>query len=216
MLQFSLRSLLIAMAAIAVGTAALLSANSWWSALLWGVALAMLVFAGLMVLFRREAARAFGGGFLLAGTLYLLLLVRSVPDAVGYQGFVPLAYGNLITTKVLVAGYFLLPASRTSQWLPAAGSGTSGPGAGGMSGGMGMGGGMGGMPGMSGGMGGGMMGGAQMNPNPAYLDHESFTAIGHALWTLFLSWLGGTVAFWIFSTRDKRTAGGTEPTRTTP
>ena len=34
MLQFSLRNLLIAVTAIAVGTAALLNANEWWASLL--------------------------------------------------------------------------------------------------------------------------------------------------------------------------------------
>lgn len=227
MFQFSLRSLLIAMAAIALGTAALLSANSWWSALLWGAALGTLAFAGLMVLFRREATRAFWGGFLLAGTLYILLLMRSVPNANGFNGYAPLSYDSLITTKVIVGGYLMFPASRTSPWIPATAAGAGGSGGGGvMMGGLGgMSGSMGSMPGgtvgfgggiggltPTGGMGGGFFGGT---PNPAYVDFESFTSIGHALWTLLLSWVGGTVAFWVFSTRDKRTAG-TEPARTAP
>jgi hypothetical protein len=229
MFQFSLRSLLIAMAVFAVGTAALLSANHWWSSLIWGVALAMLVIAGLMALYRREATRAFWIGFLLTGVLYLGLLMRSVPNVNGFGGYAPLSYDYLVTTKVIVAGYYLFPSSRTSQWIPAAGTGMGGPGGGpvlmgGMGGSPAMGGymapggmGMGGGGPMGGGMG-GMAGGfgAPMNPNPAYLDLESFTSIGHALWTLLISWLGGTAAFWIFSTRDKRPAAGTEPARNTP
>ena len=64
MLQFSLRNLLIAVAAVAVGTAALLNANEWWGALLWGLALVLLVFAGLVTLYRRDAQRAFWSGYL--------------------------------------------------------------------------------------------------------------------------------------------------------
>lgn len=71
MLQFSLRNLLTAVAAVAVGTAALLNANEWWASVLWAIALVLLVFAGLAALFRREAQRAFWTGYLVAGTFYL-------------------------------------------------------------------------------------------------------------------------------------------------
>ena len=92
MFQFSLRNLLLAVAAVAVGTAVLLNANSWWASLLWAAALFMLLFAGLMVLFRREAPRAFWSGYLATTTFYLFLVV--------FADGVP-----LITTKVIEWGY---------------------------------------------------------------------------------------------------------------
>src|SRR6185503_11145330 len=94
MLQFSLRNLLIAVAAVAVGTAALLNANEWWASLVWGVVLSLLVFAGLVALFRREAQRAFWSGYLVAGTFYLMILMFA--DGT----FLPLNRSRLITTRV--------------------------------------------------------------------------------------------------------------------
>jgi hypothetical protein len=35
-------------------------------------------------------------------------------------------------------------------------------------------------------------------PNPSYIDPEAFADVGQALWTLFLSWLGGTVVLGLF------------------
>ncbi len=209
MLQFSLRNLLIAVAAVAVGTAALLNANEWWAALLWGVALLMLVFAGLVALHRREAQRAFWSGYLVAGTFYLLLLMFA--DGT----FLPLNHSNLITTKVIVWVYGLFPESKRTQYLPpptppAGGIGGSslvgGGGAGmmpGMPSGPGMPGGM-GMPGM-----GGM--GPPLTPNAGFVAQEMFTQVGHALWMLFLSWLGGTVAFCLYRTRESSSAAGASP-----
>src|SRR6185503_8497778 len=105
MLQFSLRNLLIAVAAVAVGTAALLNANEWWASLVWGVVLSLLVFAGLAALFRREAQRAFWCGYLVAGSFYLIV----------WGGFLPLSHGQLVTTKVIGLAYSAFPPSRTTQ-----------------------------------------------------------------------------------------------------
>jgi hypothetical protein len=80
MFQFSLRNLLVAVAAVAVGTAALLNANSWWSSLLWGAALLMLLLGGFLAFLRRESQRAFWSGYAVTGSLYLLLLMYSVPQ----------------------------------------------------------------------------------------------------------------------------------------
>ena len=72
-------------------------------------------------------------------------------------------------------------------------------------------GGMSGVPGMPGGM--GMPGMGGMGPpatlNPSYVDQETFLEVGHALWILFLSWLGGTVAFVLYRTRENPTTVGT-------
>jgi len=199
MLQFSLRNLLIAVAAVAVGTAALLNANDWWGALLWGLALLLLGFAGLVALYRRDAQRAFWSGYLVASALYLFLVLfgertTSFP---------------LLTTKVTAWGYSWLPPSKKDEVItvppPAGGMGATGGGAGMMedmmsgmpsapaAGGM--------MPGM-----GGMGMGATLNPN--YIDPKEFTQVGHALWMLLLSWLSGTVAFCLYRTRESSGAVG--------
>ena len=208
MLQFSLRNLLVAVAAVAVGTAALLNANPWWASLLWGAVLLMLAFAGFVAFFRREAQRAFWGGYLVAGSLYLLLLMYSVPQMSStntWMPYAPLNYSNLATTKVIVLGYFSLPTSKTTPYLPAPPAPAVAGGAGfGMSGSAGMSSGV-----MFGGMG-GM--GVALPPNPSYIDQEAFTQVGQALWLLFLSWLGGTVAFLLFRSRERSNS----PPATTP
>src|SRR5947209_4888904 len=129
MLQFSLRNLLVAVTAIAVGTAALLNANEWWGSLLWALALLLMVFAGLVAIFRRESQRAFAGGYVFAGSLYLALLIYSVPNeapATYWMPYSPLNQENLFTTKVVSWVYSLFPASKTEPYLPAPGGGGSG------------------------------------------------------------------------------------------
>ena len=196
MLQFSLRNLLIAVAAVAVGTAALLNANAWWSSLLWGAALSMLVLGGFLAFLRRESQRAFWIGYVVTGGLYLLLLMYSVPQlsqSNTWMPYGPLNYHNLVTTRVTGLAYSMLPASKTTQSLlaPAAQGGTMGmPTMAGSSGSAGM---------MSMMMGGGMA--PPMVPNPNYIDQEVFTDVGQAIWTLLLSWLGGTVVFGLFRPR---------------
>jgi hypothetical protein len=198
MLQFSLRNLLIAVAAVAVGTAALLNANEWWGSLLWGLALVLLVFAGLVALYRRDAQRAFWSGYLVTSALYLLLVILAERTSL-----------PLITTKVTDWGYSLFPVSKKAQVLlspaPAGGTGVTGGGAGMMEDMMS------GMPsapaagGMMSGMG-GMGMGATVNPN--YIDQKDFLQVGHALWMLLLSWLSGTVAFCLYRTRESSSTAG--------
>ena len=200
MLQFSLRNLLIAVAAVAVGTAALLGANAWWVSLLWGAVLLMLALAGFVAFFRRAAQRAFWSGYVVAGSLYLLLLMYSVPQisqSNTWMPYAPLNNSNLVTTKVIHWAYSLLPTAKTTPALPPPPQpGGTGMSPGGMSGGM--------PSGMSGFGGGPFMGAGQFftgPPNPNYIDQEMFTEVGQALWILFFSWLGGTVALGLFRTR---------------
>jgi hypothetical protein len=184
MFQFSLRNLLVAVTLVAVGTAALLNANEWWASLLWGAALAILVFAGLLALFRREAQRAFWGGYVVGGSFYLLLLMF------GNETFLP-----LITTKVIVWGYSFLPDAKKSQYMPPPAQPVGGIGGSSWTGGM---------PGIP--SGGGVMsgtGGMGTTLNPSYIDQNEFTKVGHALWMMILSWLSGTVALGLFRTRDR-------------
>ena len=201
MLQFSLRNLLIAVTAIAVGTAALLHANEWWASLLWGLALGLMVFAGLAAIFRRESQRAFAGGYVFAGSLYLALLIYSVPNeapATYWRPYSPLAQENLFTTKVVSWVYSLLPASKTEPYLPAPGGG-GGAGAA--------------TSGMGGFFGGGGLGrGTSQTPNPSYVDYQNFLNVGQALWMLLLPWLGGTVAAGLIWPREKsKTSTASDP-----
>ncbi|MFN0017658.1 MAG: hypothetical protein ACKVP0_05315 [Pirellulaceae bacterium] len=192
MLQFSLRNLLIGVTVIAVGTAALLNANEWWASLLWALALLLLVFAGLVAIFRRESQRAFAFGYVFAGGLYLALLIYSVPNgapATYWMPYSPLAQENLFTTKVVSWVYTLFPASKTTPYLPPPGGG-GGAGAA--------------TPAMGGFFGGGGFGGAAaQTPNPSYVDYQNFLNVGQALWMLLLPWLGGTVAARLISAREK-------------
>jgi hypothetical protein len=178
----------------------------------------MLLFAGLAALFQREAPRVFWGGSFLAGGLYLLLLMYSVQHSSSSNftttnspvvTYSPLTHEQLITTRLILWCYSLLPAAKTNQFLPPAttaigGSTTS-------QGGMGMmigGGGAGGASGMSGMPygGGGMAGmGMAMVPNPSYIDITAFTEVGHALWTLLFAWLGGLVAAKLYRTQQPKT-----------
>jgi hypothetical protein len=185
--QISLRELFVLVSAVAVGIAALLNANEWWVSLLWAAVLLLLVFAGFVAFFRREAQRAFWCGYLVAGSLYLLLLMYSVPQisqSNTWEPYAPLHTSKLVTTKVLVWAYSLLPNSKTTPVLP------SSPPQSGFGGGMGS----------SGGMGPGGFG-YRGPTNPNYIDPELFLEVGQALWMLLFSWLGGRVALGLFRTR---------------
>jgi hypothetical protein len=205
MFQFSLRNLLVAVSAVAVGTAALLNANSWWASLLWGAALLMLAFAGLMAFLRREAKRAYWSSYVAAGSLYLLLLVYSVPQysqSNTWMPYGPLNHDNLATTKVIHWAYSLLPTSKRTPTLPNQPGGTGSL----MQLSVTM---MGGQTVPSGQtvpngvttLGFGPSFGAPSNPG--YIDPEVFTQVGQALWMFFLSWLGGTIAFLLFRSRER-------------
>jgi hypothetical protein len=185
--QLSLRELFLLVLVVAIGIAALLNANEWWVSLLWATVLMLLVLAGFVAFFRSGGPRAFWCGYLVAGSLYLLLLMYSVPQVSQSNTWMP--YGplnnyKLVTTKVLFWAYPLLPASKTTQWFPSQAGASGNLGAGGM-GGMGMGGGF----------------GSSGTPNPNYVDSELFTEVGQALWMLLFSWLGGKVAFGLFRAR---------------
>src|SRR6476646_9748079 len=98
MFQFSLRHLLIAVAAVALGAAALINANDWWASGLWAVTYLVLAYSALASIFRRETKRAFWMGYLVAGSVYVILL--TFLDG-GQQP-------ELITTKILDFAYSAL------------------------------------------------------------------------------------------------------------
>jgi hypothetical protein len=210
MFQFSLRNLLIAVAFFAFGAAALVNAGAWWSAITWGAALLSLVSAGLLTIYRREEQRAFWGGYVLFGSLYVVLLMYSIQPTSSSNSSVlclnSLSYFNLLTTKLASWSYSFLPASLTTEYFPggSGGTGSSGPSLPGsgppMSGGMpgpmsGFGG---GMPGM-----GGMPGGPPMIPNPRYVSQTTYLEVSHALWIILLATLGGALSCWFYKTRQQ-------------
>src|SRR5687768_17463027 len=110
MLQFSLRSLLVAVAAVAIGTTALLNANAWWASGLFAIEIFLLFFAGVEVIFRPRQ-NAFWIGYLLAGSLYLLLLIPAAMTEPGSQ------FRPLPTTNLIVWWYSLLPDSKKAPYL---------------------------------------------------------------------------------------------------
>lgn len=204
MFQFSLRNLLIAVAFFAFGAAALVNAGAWWSAITWGVALLTLAAAGLLAIYRREEQRAFWGGYLLFGSLYVLLLMYSIQPTSSSNSSIlclnSLSYFNLLTTKLANWSYSFLPASLTTEYLPGTG-GISGPAA---SGGIPMPGGSGGIPGMGGGMSGipGMPGGPLPPLNPRFVSQTTYLEVAHALWIILLAALGGALSCWFYKTRQ--------------
>lgn len=223
MFQFSLRNLLIAVAGCAFGAAALVNANVWWVAITWSAALYSVTAAALLAMHRREEKRAFWSGFALFGSLYLLLLMYSIQPVSSSNSSVlclaPLSYHQLLTTKLTTWTYSRLPAALATEYLPgptagAAGSSggsfgpmSGGPPPGGMPGmgGAGMGPPGGGMPGLpsSGSMpGGGSAGVIFPTPNPRFVDQNTYTEVGHALWTLLIASLGGALSCWFFKTRQ--------------
>ena len=212
-LQFSVRQLLIAVAFVAIGAAALRNANSYWLTVLWGIVPLLLAVAILLVIFRRGQSQAFWIGFALFGSLYFAVVLVAywpTPNAARYD---PLAYHQLATTKLIDWAYSkIIPEKQRQSQIPDPTA--QGGGIGGMPG---MGGRPGGMP-MSGSMPGGMMTGfgAGMGSfafptiaNPDYVDVVTFQQIGHAIWLVALAALGGKLAQWIYRTgvRDQGSGG---------
>jgi len=156
--------------------------------------------------YRREEQRAFWGGYVLFGTLYVLLLMYSIQPTSSSNSSVlclnSLSYFNLLTTKLANWSYSFLPASLANEYLPLSG-GTSGPSLPGsgppMSGSMpgptsGLGG---GMPAMS-----GMPGGPVMTFNPRFVSQTTYLEVSHALWIILLATLGGALSCWFYKTRQ--------------
>ena len=216
--QFSIRQLLIAVAFVGLGMAALLNANPWWQSAAWTVTILLLSAAILLAVYRVEQARAFWIGFLVFGWVQLAALVYPFGAGSGYHPWA------LQSHAVLAIGDWayrtIIPDSRRESMIPdpsfQGGSGFSGGMLGGP-GGMPMAGGSGSMQPMSGmpmgpggaammpgggmpGMGMGM-GGPIMIANPNYVDPTTFLNIVHALWLVLIATFGGKLAQWIYRTR---------------
>lgn len=220
--QFSIRGLLAAVTILAVGIAALLNANGVWQGAMWGLALYALTAAVLLVVYRREEARAYWLGFAIFGWMYLAVFLTSLVPTPSQAWFRtdPLKHEHLFTTHLAnLAHQYLLPASRREQQIaasyppgqipdgaPVAGDGSMSmammPGGGGMPGGMmsgmmsGM---MGGSPGGNAATGGGTL--TVMVPNPNYVPVETFAHVVHALCLLLVAAIGGKTCQIIYRTR---------------
>jgi hypothetical protein len=202
MLQFSLRSLLVAVAAVAIGTTAFLKANAWWASGLFAAEILLLLFAGAEVIFRRGQS-AFWMGYLVTGSLYVLILMASFTNELAS----PFHFRTLPTTQAIMWGYSWLPDSARVSHLQTSqgGSGMTGgsfPVYGNF------------IPGATGSGPGGSMPGTWFTPgmpgtvvmaNPSYVDQNLFIQIGHAIFAICLAWLGGTVADWRYGKRAYRT-----------
>ncbi|MFN0018344.1 MAG: hypothetical protein ACKVP0_08800 [Pirellulaceae bacterium] len=204
MFQFSLRNLLVAVAFFALGAAALVNAGAWWSAITWATALLSLVSAGLLAMHRREEQRAFWGGNVLFGTLYVLLLMYSIQPTSSSNSSVlclnSLSYFNLLTTKLANWSYSFLPTSLTTEYFPggSGGTGSSGPSLPGSGPPM-----SGSMPGPTSGFGGGMPAMPAVTLNPRFVTQTAYLEVAHALWIILLATLGGALSAWFYKTRQQ-------------
>ena len=173
--RFTLKHLLLATAAIALGLVALRHASGAWTAALLAIAQFVLAAAILLVVFRRGAARAFWLGFAVFGWLYLLLLIISwLGHSPGTE--TPLQPYYLATTRLSNACYHWwfdkafatytaqypvpqYPYTPASAWPPP---------------------------------------GAPPLPGP---NEQDFANVAHALWTLLLALCGGQLAKWLYATQ---------------
>jgi hypothetical protein len=223
--QFSMRSLLISVALLAVGITALVNANGWWEASLWGLVLFMLVLAVLLAIYRRDDVRAYWLGFAALGWSYFAMFLFSQMPA-QTQFWIrsdPLTFDRLIVTRLASLAYVtLLPSSRTTPAIPGPlGTAGSSPGSMGPAMGASMPGGPGDLdasamiPGMPGGMGSAGMGSSPMGgsgmgmpsgpppmiANPKYVVIENFVQIFHAVCLVIVACAGGTAAKIIYRSR---------------
>ena len=112
--QFSMRGLLVGIAVVSLGIAALVNAGPLWQGIMWGVALYALTAAILLVVYRRDQSRAFWLGFTLFGWLYLLLVLTSQIPNLTQTWFRTdaLRYEDLLATRLAQSIYDFLPESR--------------------------------------------------------------------------------------------------------
>jgi len=198
LLQFSLRSLLLATVLVALGCAALLNAWPWCASLVLSATLAFLVLAILGSIYRTGSTRAFWLGMAIVGWGYLWL-ARRPDDSFSdprprFQEEGPLVTSRLLChayTDVLLRVRPLPPLPPELNWgVSSRGLIIMGP--------------PGGYPGSpSAPPPGSALGGFP----PGIHDYPSlsdFVTVGHSLWALLLGFLGGLVARWFYATRQTR------------
>ena len=217
--QFSIRGLLIGVTIVAVGIAALLNANDWWEAAVFGGTIFCLAIAVLLAVYRQGQQRAFWLGFSVLGWLYLAVLIYSWTPSANPQvtRSDPLAESSLITTRLSHMAYnSLLPESKKKLSVPMMnGDGTaammvyydSGDGRVMVSSGV--------APPLP------LTGttpppassstislaltpsGVLMASNPSYVSIEDFTRVSHTLWLLLFAAVGGKACQFIDRTRPQ-------------
>lgn len=184
--QFSIRSLLVAVAFVSLSIAALLNANGIWNGVMWGLVLYLLTAAALLVAYRSGARRAFWLGFLAFGGLYLLLYVTPTLSFQTWARADPLRSEELLATHLAQWAYgHLLPESRRSPQIPDPNAGPP----------------TGGFPSSYAydSTGQPVLPGSMSNPN--YVPIQTFTQIAHALALIAIAMLGGKTSEWIYRTR---------------
>lgn len=216
--QFSIRGLLIGVTVLSVGIAALLNANGWWEAAMWGGTIFALAIAVLLAVYRRQERRAFWLGFSVLGGLYLVVLIYSWTPSANPQvaRTDPLVESSLITTRLSHMAYnSLLPESKKRGSVPMMNGDGSAP-----------------MTVYYGTSDGQILSattaaqplpvigtppvppgttntislaftpsGVLMTSNPNYVSIENFTHISHTLWLLLIAAVGGKVCQLIYHTR---------------
>jgi hypothetical protein len=225
-LRFTLRQFLIGIAGIALACVALRSASTWWVSAMLGLAFFAMTAALLLVVYRRDAQRAFWIGFAAFGWVYLLLLILGW----SIEKNTPVKTSSLFTDRLSRASYDWLFAKATAQ-VDGGYGGYGGGGYGGYSGGgypaPGYPGGY--PPGPRGRMPGGYMpggdmgsggygsmmpagsgyGGAPSAPAPPFVAPPSktdFVNVAHGIWAILLAVCGGWLARLIYITQPRHAA----------
>lgn len=181
LLRISLRELLLLLGLCAVGCAALKYAgDGWWTILSTG-ALLLFLAAAVTAAVDRGRPQAVATGFVLAATIYALLLYAAPRDGSEQSRELDPYNGKLPTTRLLKP---LFEAIVSRTWI----DGNTGqeisnydgsPSAGGFFGGMGP--------------------AVHLRESPP---RESFMAIGHLLWTLLLGYFGARLADYLYLRRQ--------------
>jgi len=174
-IHFTLKSLLLFCAYVALVCAGFLSTNRIWAELVIATTFLAILFAAVVSLFGPDSGRATWGSFALAAAAYLALTV--------YPG----QFTALPTTHLLESLNVRIEPVRNARLGPTAGSGMGGMGMGGV-----MGGGMGGMGGGTGGTG---------LPTPySYVQLQALQAsrdntprVGHCVFAAILGFIAGEV-----------------------
>jgi hypothetical protein len=208
--QFSIRSLFVGVTILSVGIAALLNANRWWEAVMWGGTIFVLALAILLPIYRQQEQRAFWLGFAVFGWIYLAILVYSWTPGAKEQvaRSDPFAQSSLLTTRLSKGAYnSLLPESKKQPSVPMMNGNGSAP-----------------MtvyfgtkfpvvdtlpaPGADSAISTTVSlaltpSGVLMSSNPNYVSIETFTHIAHALWLLLVAAIGGKTCQIIYRTRPR-------------
>lgn len=185
-LQFTLRHLLVAVAFVAVGCAALLNANGWWVSGIWTCVVALLSLAALLAIFLRGQRQAFWIGFALVGWLTVLAATDKVPALTAarqlpqqltgwlYQRLPEIRRARYIEEQTgrpvldTPPPYFrdnlYAPPSQTALAIKSLALSQQ----------------------------------PTFASNPQLIHAEDFLSIGDALWTLILAYSGGCIALWLY------------------